>query len=76
MCKPPSQAGRSSQDEPEHLALAVLLQAQGTAQEMGVVFLIFIFSMSPMQPIMSGLWACLEILERICIEGKTAQAER
>lgn len=65
MCKLHSQSGRSSQDEPEQSAPADLLQAQGMTQERGGVFLMFIFQMSPKQPIMSGPWACVEILERI-----------
>lgn len=65
MCKLHSQPGRSSQDETEQLAPADLLQAQGTTQERGGVFLMFIFQMSLNQSVMSGPWACMEILEGI-----------
>lgn len=40
------------------------------------MFLMFIFQMSPTQPIMSGLPALMEILGKILCGSKTAQAER
>lgn len=73
MCKPHSQSGRSSQDEPEQLAPADLLQAQGMTQERGGVFLMFTFQMSPKQPIMSGPGHVWRYGRGFCVEGKTLE---
>lgn len=39
-------------------------------QERGVVLLVLLFTMSPMQPVMSGIQACMEIMVRIALKAK------
>ena len=76
VCKPHSQAGRSSQDEPEHLAPVLSLQAQGTTQGGVGCFWCLCFRYlqhSQLCQVPGHVWS---YWKGFCVEGKTAQVER